>query len=65
MPYASEKQAKLMRAVAHNPEFAKKVDIPQSVGQKFEAHKEEPARKAKANALRRGGMGGYGPQGTY
>ena len=39
MPYASEKQANLMRAVAHSPSFAKKVGIPQSVGQKFETHK--------------------------
>jgi len=28
-----------MRAVAHSPSFAKKVGIPQSVGQKFETHK--------------------------
>ena len=39
MPYTSAKQANLMRAVAHSPGFAKKVGIPQSVGQKFEAHK--------------------------
>ena len=39
MPYASDKQANLMRAVAHSPSFAKKVGIPQSVGQKFESHK--------------------------
>ena len=39
MPYASDKQKRLMQAVAHNPGFAKKVGIAQSVGQKFEAHK--------------------------
>ena len=39
MPYASDKQKRLMQAVAHSPSFAKKVGIPQSVGQKFEAHK--------------------------
>lgn len=39
MPYASDKQRNLMRAVAHSPSFAKKVGIPQSVGQKFETHK--------------------------
>lgn len=39
MPYKSESQARLMRAVAHSPSFAKKVGIPQSVGQKFETHK--------------------------
>ncbi len=41
MPYASDKQRNLMRAVAHSPSFAKKVGIPQSVGKKFEAHKAE------------------------
>ena len=41
MPYQSDKQERLMRAVAHSPSFAKKVGIPQSVGQKFEAHKAE------------------------
>lgn len=41
MPYKSDKQERLMRAVAHSPSFAKKVGIPQSVGQKFEAHKAE------------------------
>ena len=39
MPYQSDAQARLMRGVAHSPSFAKKVGIPQSVGQKFEAHK--------------------------
>ena len=39
MPYASDKQKRLMQAVAHNPAFAKQVGIPQSVGKKFEAHK--------------------------
>jgi hypothetical protein len=39
MPYASEKQRRLMQGVAHSPEFAKKVGIPQSVGRKFETHK--------------------------
>jgi hypothetical protein len=39
MPYASAKQERLMRAVANSPSFAKKVGIPQSVGQKFETHK--------------------------
>lgn len=36
MPYKSAAQAKLMRAVANSKEFAAKVDIPQSVGKKFE-----------------------------
>jgi len=35
MPAKSAKQAKFMAAVANNPKFAKKVDVPQSVGQDF------------------------------
>lgn len=35
MPSTSKKQARLMAAVAHNPAFAKKVGIPQSVGKDF------------------------------
>ena len=35
MPSVSQKQHNLMAAVAHNPAFAKKVGIPQSVGQEF------------------------------
>lgn len=35
MPTTSKKQAKLMQAVANNPEFAKKVGIPQEVGREF------------------------------
>jgi hypothetical protein len=61
MPYASEKQKHFMQAVAHSPQFAKKVDVPQSVGKKFEAHKGDiaPGRggrdmgKARAKELRR------------
>lgn len=35
MPSKSAKQARMMRAVAHNPAFAKKVGIPVSVAQEF------------------------------
>lgn len=35
MPSVSRKQANFMRAVAHNPKFAKKAGVPQSVGQDF------------------------------
>jgi hypothetical protein len=35
MPSTSKKQHNLMAAVAHNPAFAKKVGIPQSVGSDF------------------------------
>lgn len=37
MPSKSKAQHKLMEAVAHNPEFAKKAGIPQSVGKDFAA----------------------------
>ena len=43
MPSTSKKQAKLMAAVAHNPAFAKKVGIPQSVGKEF--NKADKGRK--------------------
>jgi hypothetical protein len=43
VPSTSEKQAKLMAAVAHNPAFAKKVGIPQSVGEEF--NKADKGRK--------------------
>ena len=35
MPSTSKKQHKFMAAVAHSPSFAKKVGVPQSVGQDF------------------------------
>lgn len=37
MPSVSEAQRKLMRAVAHSPSFAAKVNIPQSVGREYNA----------------------------
>ena len=35
MPSTSKKQHNFMNAVAHNPAFAKKAGVPQSVGQDF------------------------------
>jgi hypothetical protein len=35
MPSASKKQHNFMEAVAHNPSFAKKAGVPQSVGKDF------------------------------
>ena len=35
MPSSSAKQHKFMEAVAHNPSFAKKAGVPQSVGKEF------------------------------
>jgi hypothetical protein len=37
MPSVSKKQHNFMEAVAHNPAFAKKAGIPQSVGKDFSA----------------------------
>lgn len=35
MPSKSKKQAKLMRAAAHDKDFAKKVGVPQKVAKDF------------------------------
>ena len=35
MPSVSKKQERFMQAVAHNPAFAKKAGVPQSVGKEF------------------------------
>lgn len=52
MPSSSKKQHRLMQAVARNPEFAKKVGIPQKVGKDFESadkaagkYQKKPAKK--------------------
>lgn len=37
MPSTSYKQHRFMQAIANNPEFAKKVKVPQKVGKDFEA----------------------------
>ena len=47
MPSASKKQHNFMAAVANNPKFAKKADVPQSVGEDFVA-----ADKVKASRAR-------------
>ena len=45
MPSTSKKQHNFMAAIAHSPAFAKKVGIPQSVGQDF--NKADKGRKFK------------------
>lgn len=45
MPSKSAKQARLMRAAAHNPEFASKVGVPQKVAKEFAAA--DKARKPR------------------
>lgn len=37
MPSKSKKQARFMQAAAHNPEFAAKANIPQSVAKEYNA----------------------------
>jgi hypothetical protein len=49
MPSKTPKQAKTMRAAAHNPKFAKKVGIPQSVAQDFS--EQDPALTVVRDAL--------------
>ena len=48
MPTSSKKQAKFMRAAAHNPEFAKKAGIPQKVAKEFVKEDEKKKRKKKS-----------------
>ena len=53
MPSKSKAQAKLMRAAAHNPAFARKAGVPTSVAKEFTAADQKrgtkglPARKGK------------------
>jgi hypothetical protein len=49
MPSKSKKQHNLMAAVANNPKFAKKVGIPQSVGEDY-------VEADKGRKFRSGGM---------
>jgi len=45
MPSKSKKQAKFMRAAAHNKGFAKRAGIPQSVAAEFVAADERTSNK--------------------
>jgi hypothetical protein len=49
MPSTSKKQHDFMAAIAHNPAFAKKVGVPQSVGKEFN-------NADKGKKFRSGGM---------
>lgn len=44
MPSKSKEQEKLMAAAAHDPKFAKKVGVPQSVAKEF--HEADKHKKA-------------------
>jgi hypothetical protein len=58
MPSTSKKQHNFMEAVAHNPSFAKKAGVPQSVGKDFS--KADKGRKFfKGGDMKKMNMGGY------
>jgi len=71
MPTVSKKQERFMQAVAHNPAFAKKAGVPQSVGKEFTksgggmASKMNPGfmammkKKAGDKPAKKMAMGGY------
>ena len=48
MPSKTPKQARTMRAAAHDPELAKKLKLPQSVARDF-VKADQKKRKAKRN----------------
>ena len=52
MPSSSPKQARFMAAVAHNPQFAAKVKVPQTVGKDFNVADQIKA-DASVKALRK------------
>ena len=47
MPFKSEKQARTMRAAAHNPAFAKKIGVPVKAAKKMVAHDKSKAKPKK------------------
>ena len=53
MPPVSEKQERFMQAVAHNPKFAKKVGVPQSVGKEFTGAKEGGQMKESKGMMKK------------
>ena len=53
MPSKSPKQARFMAAVAHNPDFAKRAGVPQSVGQEFNQADKLKKAQALSSVLRR------------
>jgi len=60
MPSKSKKQAKLMAAAAHSPEFAKKVGVKQSVAKEFnEADSGTGILKKNNKAYKKGKRGRY------
>ena len=58
MPSVSKKQRNFMAAVAHNPAFAKKAGVPQSVGKEFNKADKGKTFKQGGN-MKKMNMGGY------
>jgi hypothetical protein len=57
MPSTSAKQHRFMEAIAHNKAFAKKVGVPQSVGQDFSnADKGKTFKESGMKKMAKGGM---------
>ena len=62
MPSTSKKQHNFMAAVAHNPAFAKKAGVPQSVGKEF--NKADKGKTFKQGGdMKKMNMGGYADDG--
>ena len=59
MPSSSKSQYRFMQAISHNPDFAKKAGVPQSVGKDFAAadkgqrYKSLPERKGEGVAKKK------------
>lgn len=47
MPSKSQKQARLMHAVAHNPKLSRKTGVPMSVAREFVEADKRKARRRK------------------
>ena len=58
MPSTSKKQHNFMEAVAHNPSFAKKAGVPQSVGKDF-SEADKGRKFFKGGDMKKMNMGGY------
>jgi hypothetical protein len=58
MPSKSKAQHNFMAAVAHNPAFAKKAGVPQSVGKEFNQADKGP-KFSKGGDMKKMNMGGY------
>ena len=56
MPSTSKKQHNFMEAIAHNKAFAKKVGVPQSVGQDFS--NADKGKKFKESGMKKMSNGG-------